>query len=143
MILLDTNVISEVMRPRPDPNVVAWMESYSGGTLFTTTITEGEILYGIEALPEGRRKDGLRDAVRAFFDEELAHRVLPFERKAAAAYALVSAGRRARGHGFDTADMQIAAIAHVHSCALATRNTRDFIGCGIELIDPFSPAAGR
>lgn len=143
MIVLDTNVISEVMRSRPDPNVVTWMEGHRGPALYTTTITEAEILYGIELLPDGRRRDGLREAIRAFFDEELADRVLPFERRAAAVYAPLAAGRRALGYGLDTADMQIAAIARVCGFALATRNTRDFTGCGIALIDPFTPAAGR
>ena len=142
MIVLDTNIISETMRPRPNPDVLAWMASHPGGAFYTTAIVEAEILYGIAKLPTGRRRTDLMGEVKSFFADDLAGRVLPFDRVAAAAYATIAAALRAAGRGFDTSDIQIAAIANVHGFALATRNTRHFTDCGIELIDPFAPATG-
>lgn len=139
MIILDTNVISEAMRPVVDASVTAWLLAQWGGDLFTTTVSEAEILYGIALLPDGRRKRGLRDEVRSFFDEDMADRVLPFDREAAGAYATIAAGLRAAGRGFDTSDVQIAAIAQAHGFSVATRNVRHFSGCGIEVINPFEP----
>ena len=142
MIVLDTNIISETMRPEPNSEVVAWMANHWGGALYTTTVTEAELLFGIAKLPEGRRRSGLLREATSFFTNDLADRVLPFDRAAAAAYATIAAGLRSLGRGFDTSDIQIAAIANVHGFALATRNTRHFTDCGIELIDPFTPATG-
>ena len=143
MIVLDTNIISETMRPEPNSKVVAWMANHWGGDLYTTTITEAELLYGIAKLPEGRRRRGLLTEARSFFANDLAGRVLPFDRAAVAAYVTIAAGLRSLGRGFDTSDIQIAAIARVHGFAVATRNIRHFTDCGIELIDPFTPTAAR
>ena len=142
MIILDTNVISEMMRPEPHPEVVTWMASHWGGALYTTAITEAELLYGIEILPKGRRRTGLLREAKSFFSNDLAGRILSFDRNAAAAYATIASGLRAIGRGFDTSDIQIAAIARAHGFALATRNTRHFTDCGIELIDPFTSTTG-
>jgi len=143
VIVLDTNIISETMRPEPNSKVVAWMANHWGGDLYTTTITEAELLYGIAKLPEGRRRRGLLTEARSFFANDLAGRVLPFDRAAAAAYVTIATGLRSSGRGFDTSDIQIAAIVSVHGFALATRNTRHFTDCGIDLIDPFTPTAAQ
>ncbi len=142
MIVLDTNIISEMMRPGPHPDVINWIAGHWGGVLYTTTITEAELLYGIARLPEGRRRNGLLRETISFLKNDLAGRILPFDRDAATAYATIASGLRIIGRGFDTSDIQIAAIAQSHGFAVATRNTRHFTDCGIELIDPFTPPAG-
>ncbi|MHA1529647.1 MAG: type II toxin-antitoxin system VapC family toxin [Alphaproteobacteria bacterium] len=142
MIILDTNIISEMMRPEPHPGVIKWIAGHWGGALYTTTITEAELLYGIAQLPEGRRRTGLLRETMSFLKNDLAGRILPFDRDAATSYATIASGLRIIGRGFDTSDIQIAAITQANGFALATRNTRHFTDCGIELIDPFTPVAG-
>jgi predicted nucleic acid-binding protein len=139
MIVLDTNIISEMMRPAPVASVKAWIDSQPEASFFTTAVCEAEILYGLAILPDGRRKSDLIEYAEAVFAEDLADRVLPFDRAAARAYATIASAIRGAGHGFDTSDIQIAAIARVHGFAVATRNVRHFAGCGIELINPFAP----
>jgi len=137
MILLDTNVISELMRSSPDQNVVHWASSFPRHSLFTSAISEAEILYGISILPEGKRKSDLKNAVKQIFTTDLKGRVIPFDSDAASAYSLIASKRRKIGNPISQFDAQIAAIAHSRGSALATRNVNDFEDCGIEVINPW------
>ncbi|MDE0136266.1 MAG: type II toxin-antitoxin system VapC family toxin [Acidimicrobiaceae bacterium] len=141
MIVLDTNVISEVMRERPDTGVLAWIDDQPAGELCVTAITEAEIRTGIAILPDGSRKLGLVDAVERAFGTLFAGRVLPFDSNAAQAYAQIAADRRARGRPISQADCQIAATARSIRASLATRNVSDFDGCGIDVINPWNADA--
>ncbi|MEZ5459711.1 MAG: type II toxin-antitoxin system VapC family toxin [Steroidobacteraceae bacterium] len=144
MIVLDTNVLSELLRAAPEPRVKRWIESQPAGALFTTTITQAEILLGVGMLPEGRKRSALTDAVRAIFNEDLAERVLPFDSDAALEFADIAARRRAIGRPISQLDAMIAATARSRGAALATRNVRDFEHCGIDVHDPWSaPASAR
>lgn len=138
MIIVDTNVTSELMRPSPDPTVRTWVLTTSPADLFTTSITLAEIHYGIERLPAGRRKDLLSEAATEIF-AEFATRVLPFDAAAARRYASIVAGRDRSGRPINGFDAQIASICQVHGAALATRNTQDFQDAGVELVDPWIP----
>lgn len=143
MIVLDTNVLSEVMREGPDPGVVAWLRGQSASEVFTTAITRGEILYGIEILPPGMRRTALQRIADRIFSETFCGRVLGFDEAAALHYAQIGAARKASGRRLQTADAQIAAIVRLHDAILATRNTRDFEGCGIRLVNPWKACALR
>mgnify|MGYP001585583051 FL=1 len=137
MIILDTNVLSECLRPAPEPQVLDWLARQPANLLFLTAITEAEILYGIAILDSGRRRDELAGAAAAMFAEDFGGRILGFDTGAALAYAAIASERRRSGHPISQFDCQIAAIVKAHGAALATRNTRDFEACGIELIDPW------
>lgn len=139
MIIVDTNVLSELMKGGPAPEVEVWFEDKPLASVFTTTITQAEILYGVDALPRGRRRKLLERAVNAMFEEDFADRILPFDSAAARAYAAVAAERRRAGRPISQFDAQIAGIARSRGAAIATRNVRDFAGCGIELHDPWVP----
>ena len=141
MILLDTNVLSELLKPRPEQNVVSWVSAQPPASLFTSTIAQAEILYGVALLAEGRRRSGLSSAAQAMFSQEFAGRVLFFESDAAVAYALIAAERRKSGRPISQFDAQIAAIARSRGATLATRNTRDFRDCGVEAVDPWDAGA--
>ncbi|QVQ25973.1 type II toxin-antitoxin system VapC family toxin [Achromobacter deleyi] len=138
MIILDTNVISEILRPVPDARVVAWLEAQPRTALFTTTVTRGELLYGVRLLPEGQRRVALLEAVLAIFAADLAGQVLNFDGEAADAYAEIAAERRALGRPVSQFDAMIAGIARSRGASLATRNVRDFSDCGINVIDPWN-----
>jgi toxin FitB len=137
VIILDTNVVSELMKADPFPTVFAWISSHPPVDLFTTTITMAEVLYGIERLPHGKRRDELRREAESVFVEDFAGRILPFDESSARMFAVVSARRRAQGRPIDEPDAQIAAIARAHGAALATRNLNDFQGCGVTLVNPW------
>ena len=137
MIVLDTPIISEMMRDRPGADVLAWLDEQRTRALFVTAVTEAEVLTGIAFLPEGRRKRTLADAATRAFGELLGGRVLPFDSAAAQAYAEIAAARRAAGRPTSQSDGQIAAIARSRSMAIATRNVRDFEDMGIDLINPW------
>jgi predicted nucleic acid-binding protein len=137
MIVLDTNVLSELMRPQPARTVEAWVAAQPAASLFTTAITQAEILYGVALLPAGRRRNGLGATVDAIFELDLAGRVLPFDSAAAREFAGVATTRRQAGRPMAQADAQIAAIVRSRGAALATRNRADFEGCGIRVIDPW------
>ncbi len=137
MIILDTNVLSELMRPKPSPEVVAWVAKQPGTELFTTVITEAEIFYGIESLSKGKRRDQLLEAADAMFAEDLAGRIFSFESDSARVFSRIAAERRALGRPISHADAQIAAIAQVRRARLATRNVTDFCDCGIDVVDPW------
>ncbi len=138
MIILDTNVLSELMRPKPSPRVAAWVAKQPGTDLFTTSITEAEIFYGIELLMKGKRREGLLAAAAAMFAEDLAGRIFGFESDAARAFSRIAAHRRALGRPISHADAQIAAITQVRGARLATRNVADFDECGLDLVDPWN-----
>jgi len=138
MIILDTNVLSELMRPRPHRRVVAWIAKQSATELFTTSITEAEIFYGLELLAKGKRREGLLAAAEAMFAEDLAGRVLGFDSDAARAFSRIAAHRRALGRPISHADAEIAAIAQVRGAKLATRNVADFEDCGLAAVDPWN-----
>lgn len=136
MIIVDTNVLSELLKSNTHPSVLQWFGSHPSSSLFTTTITQGEMLYGFELLPAGKRRAALA-AVQAMFDVEFANRVLPFDGEAAVAYATVRAKRRKAGRPISPEDAQIAAIALSRNAALATRNVHDFEQMGVALINPW------
>ena len=138
MVVLDTNVVSELMRDDPHADVLAWLDGRPTRELFVTAVTEAEVRTGIAFLPEGRRRRGIAEAADRAFSGLFAGRVLPFASEAARAYAEIAAARRATGRPVSQADGQIAAIAHSRDMALATRNVRDFVGMGIDLIDPWA-----
>jgi predicted nucleic acid-binding protein len=138
MIVLDTNVVSEIMKPAPFDAIVHWLASQKSSSVFTTVITQAEILYGIEVLPAGKRKHGLAVAAGKLFDKLFLGKILPFREESARQYSRISASRRALGRPIAQLDAMIAAIAHVQGAAVATRNTSDFEQCGIRLINPWT-----
>ena len=137
MIIVDTNVISELMRPVPDDAVLQWMNDQRKLDIGTTAITVAEILYGIEAVAEGRRKAQLIEASALLFDTEFKGRILAFDKMAAVEYAAIVIQCRRAGTPISMADAQIAAICRRTGAPLATRNTRDFKQTGITLINPW------
>lgn len=141
MIILDTNVVSEGMKPIAAQSVMAWMAAQPRLDLFTTVITQAEILSGIEALPVGRRKHSLSAAAERLFDEHFRGSILTFDDHAAREFAKVFAIRKAAGKPISEFDGMIAAIARVHRATLATRNTGDFEHCGIRLVNPWTAGA--
>lgn len=136
MIILDTNVVSELMRPRPEPAVLSWLDAIVDDVV-TTAITVAEIRHGIARLPHGRRRSALTAAADRTFAPLEGH-VLPFDALAALEYADAVADRERSGFPVSALDAQIAAIARDRSAALATRNVRDFAGTGVEVVDPWS-----
>jgi toxin FitB len=138
MIVLDTNVLSEAMSSSPAPAVFQWFSSQGTEQLFTTAISMAEILQGIELLPLGKRRAGLLATAQAMFAELFVGRILSFHEEAARAFAPIAVSRRKHGRPISLFDAQIAAIAHSHGAVLATRNTGDFEGCGLRLINPWS-----
>jgi len=140
VFVLDANVVSELMRPAPDPGVEEWVAGRRAAQLFFSAVGEAELRYGVAILPAGRRRDALAVAVDGLVREDFAGRVLPFDSAAARAYAGIAAARRAAGRPVCQADCQIAAIAQVRGMAVATRNVRDFEDMGIALADPWGSA---
>lgn len=137
MIVLDTNVLSELMRAAPDHGVERWVARQAVNSLFVTSVTLAEILYGIALLPTGKRRDRLRVAVDGMFEQDFADRLLPFDGAAAHEFAVITSSRRQSGRPISQFDAQIAAIARSRGAALATRNTDDFAHCGLTVIDPW------
>jgi toxin FitB len=137
MTLLDTNVISELMKATPAPAVLGWMSLQPPDDLFISTISMAEILFGIELLPKGKRRDGLLQEAEITFGRDFAGRVLVFDEQAARMFGSIVAARRIRGRPIEIADGQIAAIARCHQASLATRDTGDFEGCGVRLVNPW------
>ena len=138
MIVLDTNVLSEALKPLPSPIVLGWLGAQKVLSVFTTSVTEVEVLYGVETLPPGKRRLQLLAAVEKLFAEEFAGRILPFDEDAARAFAGIVAARDAAGRPISQFDAMIAAIARSHRAAVATRNTADFQHCGIDVINPWT-----
>ena len=138
MVLLDTNVVSELMLDTPSLEVLVWMDDLPTLELFVTAVTEAEVRTGIAYLPEGARRRGLADAAERTLGGLFAGRVLPFDSGAARAYAEIAAARRRMGRPISEVDCQIAATARARGMIVATRNVRDFADTGIDLIDPWA-----
>lgn len=134
MIVIDTNVVSEMMRDNPDPNVLAWTDT--AGRLHTTAVTLAEIEYGIARLPDGRRRDQLTATAAGVF-ADFGDVIVAFDARAARRYAGIVTGREKAGRPIATADAQIAAICASRQATLATRNISDFDGTGISLTNPW------
>jgi predicted nucleic acid-binding protein len=137
VIILDTNVVSEPMKPRGDPAVQAWLDDQLAETLFLTATSLSELLLGVELLPDGQRKEGLSSALAELLEHLFGSRILPFDERAAAAFAPLIRRTRAAGQTLSTADAQIAAIATVHGFAVATRDTTPFAAAGVPIINPW------
>jgi toxin FitB len=137
MIVLDTNVLSELMKPGPLIAVTNWVASQPASSLFVTTITQAEIFHHVLLLPKGRRREAIQTAAIAMFEEDFAGRILPFGSLAAPAYAEFAADRRQSGRPISQFDAQIAGIARSTGASIATRNVADFDGCGIHVINPW------
>ena len=140
MILIDTSVVSELMRPAPAQVVLDWFGAQDPSDLHLSAVSEAELRRGVAVLPDGRRRDALRAAVDAMVAEDFAGRVLPFDGAAAVAFAAVFAQRRAAGRLISFPDCQIAATARARSAAVATRDVADFEGCGVEIANPWEGA---
>jgi predicted nucleic acid-binding protein len=139
MIFVDTNVLSELMRPEPDTHVLEWMDGLRKRDIGLTAISVAEILYGIGSLPEGNRKLALLDAATAMFDEYFSGRIYAFDHLAAVEYADIVLQRDRMGMPISMPDAQIVAICRVCGADLATRNTKDFENTGLMLINPWEP----
>jgi len=139
VILLDTSVISELMRPQPEPKVLAWADGLDPDAVAITAMNEAEILHGLARLPDGRRKQALQHSWDALMAELFTGRILPFTTEAAHWYAEVLGRRERSGRAMATADAVIAATALAHGASLATRDGADFAGIGLELINPWDP----
>jgi predicted nucleic acid-binding protein len=137
MIVLDTNVISEPLKPRPEARVLAWLGAQEAETLYLTATTLSELLVGIELLPAGKRKHAMMVAVRQTLDRLFADRFLSFDREAAVASSLLVSRASARGFTISAADCQIAAIAAVHGFRVATRDTAPFLAAGVPIVNPW------
>ncbi len=137
-VIVDTNVVSELMRSRPEATVIAWLDDHFRRNLFVTAVTEAEIRAGIAYLPQGERRRQLARAAERAFASLFAGRVLPFDTEAARAYAVIAARCREAGRPMSQADCQIAAIARTQDTTLATRNVRDFELANVKVVDPWA-----
>ena len=137
MIILATNVVSELMRPAPDARVLRWFSSQAAEDLHVTVVTMAEILYGIELISTSRRREVLRSGAEKMFEEVFADRILIFEDRAAQAFSQIASSRRRQSKPMSEFDAQIAAISRIHGATLATRNPYVFEGCGVRLVNPW------
>ena len=137
MIVLDTNVLSELMRAEPAAVVLRWIDNQAAEELFTSAITMAEVLHGIERLPDGKRKHGLKTHALAMFENDFSDRILPFDTYAALHYSTLVTTREKSGKPVGLADAQIAAICRAQRAKLATRNVKDFEGTGVNIINPW------
>lgn len=135
MIIVDTCVWSETMRPEPSPRVLTWLRDHSAAAALTS-VTVGELLAGVAVMPEGKRRDHIAGMVEALIEQGRS-RTLAYDEPAARAFASITSRPRAEGRPVATADAMIAAIALANGCSLATRNVRDFDGIGVEVVDPW------
>jgi len=138
VILLDTNVVSEVIKARPDLVVARWLAGRPAESVFVSAVTEAELRFGVALLPEGRRRTALADALENLIAEDFAGRILPFDSEAAVEYGALAASRRQVGRPISVPDAQIAAIAVARGAILATRNVADFADCGLRIINPWT-----
>ena len=136
MIVLDTNVVSELMRSSPSAEVIEWLAQQTPAEVRTTAVSRAEILYGIELLPAGRRRSGISDAAESVF-RVLPGPILPFDADAAEHFARIAASRRKTGRPIEIMDAQIAAIALSRGASLATRDAADFAHCGVRILNPW------
>ncbi len=137
VILLDTNAISEAIKPDPHPSVLAWLNAQVAEDLFLSSITAAELLFGIGVLPAGKRKDLLAERIDGLLNQ-FAPRILPFDTQAARRYAELAVNARGSGRGFPKPDGYIAAIAAAHGFAVASRDTSAFRAAGLKVIDPWN-----
>ena len=138
MIVLDTNVVSELMKPVPDTAVARWVAGHAASTLYTSSVTLAEIMLGVMLLPAGKRRNTIEAAAQAMFNQDFGGRILPFGIEAAHAYTHIAVQRRRAGRPISQFDAQIAAIASAARAAVATRNLSDFEGCGIKVLNPWN-----
>ena len=138
MIVWDTNVLSEIIKPSPDTKVLSWVDSIPTPQTAVTAVTVAEILYGIGRLPDGARRRKLKTVAESIFDEEFRNRILVFDADAAVEYAAIAVEREAAGLPISMADAQIAAICRKHEYTLATRNVRDFDRTGVTVLNPWN-----
>jgi predicted nucleic acid-binding protein len=138
MIILDTNVISELIRPVPSGAVIQWVAAQPPLLLYTTSVTQAEMLFGMEILTRGKKKRALEAALCAIFEEDFRDRVLGFDLSCAKFFAEIAGTRKTLGRPISQFDAQIAAIARSRKAVLATRNTSDFADCGLKLLDPWA-----
>lgn len=137
MIVFDTNVVSELMLPRPGSIVLDWAARQPVRRLFLSSVSEAELRFGIAILPPGQRRERLLTSLERILRDGFAGRILPFDSAAAETYATIAAVRRAAGRPINHADCQIAAIARSNGASVATRDVNDFEGCGIEVVNPW------
>lgn len=140
MIVLDTNVVSEMMKATPAPTVVSWMNDQDVSRLFLTAVTVGEIRYGLRVLPQGKRRRSLEEGFERILAEAFVGRILAFDEAAAHRYGEVMGQRKEIGRPLAILDGQIASIAWSNGCSVATRNVEGFVECGVEVINPFAPS---
>jgi predicted nucleic acid-binding protein len=138
--LLDTNVLSELLRAAPERAVLQWFAAQPSEGLFISAVTQAEMMLGARLLPAGKRRTALEAALHGLFDEDFAGRVLPFDTAACDAYAEIVAARRTAGRAISQFDAQIAAIARRHAMGVVTRNVEDFAGCGVAVVNPWLQA---
>ncbi len=137
MIILDTHIVSELMKQSPSTYVTTWLNEQKSSELFITSITIGEISYGLNALPKGNRRTLLENAFIDAINGAFKHRILSFDEKAAYKYGDLMAHKKSQGRALSICDGEIAAITQVYNYKIATRNIKDFLDCNIELINPF------
>ena len=137
MILLDTNVVAEVMKVAPSANVLKWLNDQSSSAVYVSAVTVGEIEYGLRILPDGRRRLQMKEKFEQFIVLAFAQRVLGYDEAAARLYGEIMGVRKELGRPMSVPDGQIAAVARSHGLSIATRNTRDFEECGVDLLNPF------
>ena len=137
MIILDTNIVSAMMRVTPEPAVVAWLNAQDASLLFLTAVTLGEIRSGLRILPPGRRRRSLEEGFERILAEAFEGRILSFDEAAAHRYGELMGSHKEMGRPLALPDAQIASIAWVAGSAIATRNVRHFVDCGVEIINPF------
>jgi predicted nucleic acid-binding protein len=140
VIVLDTNVVSELMHKAPEPRVVSWVDGFTASDVLITAVTAAELLYGVARMPEGRRKRELHLTVEGLLKEDFEDQILPFDAPAATHYAEIVAARERAGHPISMADGQIAAICRNWSAGLATRNVDDFVDIGVDAVNPWDAA---
>lgn len=136
--LVDTHVLSELLRAAPDRQMLAWFTAQPAETLWVSAVTQAEMMLGARLLPAGKRRTALEVALRAMYGEDFVGRILPFDAAAVAPYVDIVAARRAAGRPISQFDAQIAAIARRHGAKLATRKVSDFEGCGVVVVNPWS-----
>lgn len=137
MIVLDTNVISEPLKPRADPVVIRWLDAQDPETLYLTAVNLAEVLIGIALLPAGKRKRGMELGAQSLLAKLFANRLLSFDREAAIALSLLGSRAAAKGYPISVADCQIASIAAVHGFTVATRDTAPFLAAGVPIVNPW------
>lgn len=140
MIVLDTNLVSELMKPLPAPAVVSWVDRQDASDLMLTALTAAELRAGVAVLPDGRRRREVVDSVENLLTDTFAGYILPFDSGSSRHYAEIVALRRRVGRPIGILDAQIAAVCREHEAVLATRNIRDFDGTGVEVVNPWEPA---